>query len=111
MRLYIAGPITGTDDFQAAFSNAAKDLREAGYDVRNPAAISPDAAMEKRRPRDTSWQMWMRVTTAMLATCDGVALLPGWRASRGAMVEADWAEAIGLPVMEIDDWLEERRYA
>ena len=41
----------------------------------------------------------------LLATCDGVALLPGWRDSRGAMAEADWAESVGLPVKELEEWV------
>jgi hypothetical protein len=41
----------------------------------------------------------------LLATCDGVALLPGWRESRSAMVEADWTESVGLPVKELEEWV------
>ena len=32
-------------------------------------------------------------------------LLPGWRDSRGAMAEADWADAVGLPVRDLEEWL------
>ncbi|AYD89693.1 DUF4406 domain-containing protein [Actinomyces lilanjuaniae] len=101
MRLYVAGPVTGVEDDQAAFASAAARLRAAGYDVCDPAGLArPDG-----RAQDSEWVAWMRTTTRMLTICDGVALLPGWERSRGAVVEADWARAVGLPVRGLEEWL------
>jgi len=43
----------------------------------------------------------MRMALAQLVTCDCVALLDGWRDSRGARIEARVAHDIGLRVVPI----------
>ncbi|MCR2051777.1 DUF4406 domain-containing protein [Actinomyces bowdenii] len=104
-RVYIAGPITGVQDYERVFKAAVLRLKMAGHHPVSPTAICAWQAECQRRPGDTDWMMWMRTTAQALIQCDGVALLPGWRESRGAMVEADWAEAVGLPVRELEEWL------
>ena len=43
MIIYIAGPMTGRPDLNfPAFHAAATTLRDAGFDVVNPAEINPD---------------------------------------------------------------------
>lgn len=105
MRLYIAGPITGVEHHERFFKAAAFRLSGAGYEPVSPTVVTEERAARYQRPEDDTWQMWMRATARLLIECDGVALLPGWRGSRGAMIEADWAEAMGLPVRELEDWL------
>ena len=104
-RVYLAGPITGVEGYERAFKAAALRLRMSGFLPVSPTVVSKLRASLCRRPDDSDWQMWMRATMFLLVECDGVALLPGWRESRGAMIEADWAEAMGLPVRELEDWL------
>lgn len=98
MRIYVAGPMTGIKDLnRPAFYDAAEKLRLLGHTVINPANI--------RLPKGTdTWQDYMRVTTRQLTFCDGVALLPGWEQSTGAQIERQWAEAVGLLVLPLDQW-------
>ncbi|MVT38476.1 DUF4406 domain-containing protein [Acidovorax citrulli] len=53
--------------------------RAAGYQVTNPA--------EKDTPTEAPWIEHMRADVKAMMDCDGVALLDGWSASRGANIE------------------------
>lgn len=97
-RLYVAGPMSGLPEYNyPAFHEAAAALRDAGYEVLNPA--------ESDRPTSDPWQAFMRDAIGMLIQCDAVALLPGWSASRGARLEAHLAKELGLRVQSLEKWL------
>lgn len=90
MKVYIAGPMTGIEDFNfPAFHAAAAHLRANGYEVVNPAEVNPDTTL--------TWEQCMRLDIPQLCTCDAIALLPGWENSRGARLECHLAEALGMP--------------
>lgn len=102
--LYIAGPMTGIPDYNyPAFNQAETELRAAGYDVLNPVAS------EEHNTTGTTqtWQWYMRHGLAMVMQADAVALLPGAHNSRGAALERHVAEALGLPVKALAEWLHE----
>jgi hypothetical protein len=42
-----------------------------------------------------------------MLTCGGVALLPDWEDSKGAMIEARLAINLGLEVTPVDEWIRE----
>ncbi|MDQ0735314.1 DUF4406 domain-containing protein [Arthrobacter agilis] len=96
--LYLAGPMSGLPDFNyPAFHEAAAKLRAAGYTVLNPA--------ENPKPEPETWQGYMRLAIAQLIQADGIALLPGWEVSRGAMVEYTLAVDLELDNKLASDWL------
>ncbi|MDR3370679.1 DUF4406 domain-containing protein [Rhodoferax sp.] len=91
-RIYLAGPMTGLPDFNyPAFNAAAQRLRALGFVVENPA--------ENPEPNCGTWLGYMRMAIRQLVTCDIVALLPGWRGSRGARIERWLAGMLGLTVV------------
>ena len=95
-RLYISGPMTGLPEFNyPAFFSAEEALVLAGYEVENPAR-NPD-------PEPKTWEGFMRMAVRQLMDCDGVALLPGWLESKGALVEVNLAKTLGMPVMTIGE--------
>lgn len=96
MRVYLAGPITGVPDYRRRFADAAQAVAAAGHEPVSPTDAVP--------PADGSWEGWMRATTSLLTTTDGVALLPGWETSRGARIEHDWAASVGLPARPLAAW-------
>ena len=101
MKLYIAGPMTGLPDFNyPAFFAAAKDLRARGYGPINPARVRSNVVKPP-----TTWLDFMRHSLRDIADADGIATLPGWRASRGASLEVDIARRLELPVRPVQDWI------
>lgn len=116
--LYLAGPITGVDDYERLFMQADEVLRFTGYETRNPtkytglrtplAKARPYSRFTPgRRPPEPSWHDYMRQAIRVLARVDGVALLDGWADSRGATWEHRIAtEVLALPCLPVCDWLE-----
>ncbi|MFN3375602.1 MAG: DUF4406 domain-containing protein [Burkholderiaceae bacterium] len=97
-RLYLCGPMTGLPEFNyPAFHAAAAELRACGFTVVNPA--------ESGLPADAPWHQHMRVNLKAMMDCDGVALLPGWQASKGATLEVDLALELSMPVRRKLYWL------
>jgi hypothetical protein len=92
-RLYIAGPMTGLPLLNfPAFHSAARQWRDLGHEVINPAELCPDPAME--------WHQCMRKDIAALVTCDAIVMLPGWQKSKGATLEHHIAERLGMTILE-----------
>ena len=85
MKVYIAGSITGNDNYQAEFAHAEKVLAEAGNIVLNPAIL----------PKGFTQEEYMSVCIPMLSICDAIYLLRGWEPSIGANIEKLHAEHIG----------------
>lgn len=96
-RVYIAGPMTGLPEFNyPAFHAADKALTAAGHETLNPA----------NNPECDSWLGYMRAGLTQLAQADGVAYLPGWQSSRGALIEVDLAGQLGFDVRPLAAWLD-----
>lgn len=93
-RVYISGPISGHDlaERNEAFASAANRFRRQGYYVVNP--------MEIQLPKDASWSDHMRADIRALMDCDIIYMLSGWHTSRGATIEHDLAEELGMQVMQ-----------
>lgn len=89
MKLYLAGPMTGLPDLNfPAFHAEAARLRALGYTVINPAEVNPD--------HGKPWADCMRSDIAALVTCDSVAMLDGWTASKGARLEHHIGLELGM---------------
>lgn len=97
--LYIIGPATGKpNDNKEAFVSARRALKADGYLCAIPHDYINDG---------TDWNTAMRISiTAMLSmehglkrkpAFDGVAMLDGWEESKGAKIEKQLAEALGIP--------------
>lgn len=91
MKVYVAGPCSGIKDLNyPAFNSEAARLRDEGYTVLNPA--------ENPEPPCKSWAGYMRMAIAQVVQCDGVFMLQGWEASRGARLEHRIAKELGLTI-------------
>lgn len=91
MRVYIAGPMTGIEDYNyPAFYAMANKIRYAtDWEVDNPAE---HYGGRQDLPRD----IYMRAAIEAVLGCDAVVLLPGWMDSEGAWVEVQVAQALSL---------------
>jgi len=99
VKLYIAGPMTGIPDFNfPLFRRAEELLREVGYDVENPInAYDGDTSR--------TWVEYMKADIPAMLSCDGIAVLDGYRDSKGASLEVYIAQELEMPVMPVPDWL------
>ena len=95
-RLYLAGPMTGLDDFNyPAFNAMADELHARGYEVENPADHGTVAG--------AVWTDYMAYDLTRLGLCGMIALLPGWEKSQGARLEVLIAERLGMTVVNAHD--------
>ena len=96
MRLYIAGPMTGHEDYNyEAFNDAEKLLKSVGYEVLNPA----------RQGYGKEYHEYLELAIADVFACDGIALLPHWEHSPGAKAEVALADALKKDASELGIWL------
>lgn len=99
MRVYIAGPMTGYEDWNfSAFNKAADDLKNLGLEVINPVDINGT---------NTDWLQCMKNDIRALIDCDAIYMLEGWEKSKGAYLEHTIATTLGL--IRIYDGLENVR--
>lgn len=98
---YLAGPMTGIPQFNfPAFDEAAKKLRERGWDIVSPAELdeaetradalaSPDGKLIDGKSSGKTWGDFLARDVKLIADqCGGVVFLPGWEKSKGAKLEA-----------------------
>lgn len=97
-RLYVAGPMTGYEDYNyPAFRAAAEQLQSVGYETENPADNDDGA--------EHSYEWYLRAGFAQVLRCDGVALLDGWEHSKGAWHEVTLAKALNMPYRTVAGWV------
>lgn len=114
MKLYLAGPMRGIPEFNfPAFRRAAAWLREEGYEVFAPhekdierhGGTDISAGNTTGSEAAAAEQHGFKLRVALgedldwICECsDGIAMLPGWEKSKGALAEKATVEALGLKV-------------
>lgn len=93
MIIYISGPITKDKNYYEKFLNAEKRLKEAGYEVINPAKIAT------LLPNSFEYGDYMDIDLNLLKKCDAIYLLKNWKNSLGAVIEQKLAKELGLKVI------------
>ena len=110
MKVYIAGPMSGQEDWNfPAFFEAERQITALGHEPINPAHNDGEtvekalaSAGHPDRPNN-SWSYYMRRDLPYVLSADAICVLPGWRSSKGASLEVHVAKAIGLPIYILRD--------
>lgn len=92
-KIYISGPISGTNDYNERFKIAENYLIQFGHDVINPVVFNENL------PKNTDGRVYMSECLRVLCLCDTIYMLKDWQKSRGARLEKTVAEHIGLNVI------------
>ena len=113
-RIYISGPMTGIEprEYRRRFREAEAILRRHGYGSINPCRVWPCRfpwlyrLMNVLLGRRLTYAVILAYDLILLMTrADGIVMLPGWRASRGAQIENYvamhfWMQGISKAVTE-----------
>jgi len=109
---YLAGKMSGIPKFNfPRFMTVARWLRDAGYNIMNPAEIDDEhtraqsIASEHGDLGDTdmTWgEALGRDVTIVADKCDAVILMDEWWESKGAMLEAFTACLLNKPLYELN---------
>lgn len=96
-RVYIAGPMTGIAELnRPAFELAAEHLRVMGHDPVIPGDLHPPG---------TPYGEALRNALRAMLECEQYTLLHGWGNSRGARLEYEIANAIGMARIDLESVL------
>jgi len=92
-KIYISGKITGLDitEAQEKFNRYESSLISEGFEVINPMKVSPFH-------QDKTWNDYMRDCVRALCDCEMIGMMPCWQTSKGAQIEKEIAEKIGIMV-------------
>jgi hypothetical protein len=119
MKIYLAGPMRGYKDFNfPAFFAAAEKLRADGHTVFNPAErdtkewgserLASATGSEEEVSKNLGMEgltlarhCFLEDTRWICTQADAIAVLPGWKTSRGAIAERALGVAIGLEIIEL----------
>jgi hypothetical protein len=100
MKVYISGPVTGMpDNNKAAFEAVEKELRSLpGVKTVNPLRIAEEVRRGARF--EPEWEDYMRDCIRELCRATHITFLPGWENSKGARLEKQIADALGIKELQ-----------
>lgn len=81
MKIYIAGKITGVENYKERFNNKAEQLRKMGYIVMNPSVL----------PQGFKHHEYLHINKAMIDVCDIIYFMDCWVESPGAKIELEYS--------------------
>ena len=71
------------------------ELLDKGYNLYAPIVMTHWFHVNKER----SWKEWMELDKIFMDKCDGLILSGNWRLSKGCLVEKEYFEKQGKPVI------------
>lgn len=92
---YLSGPITGIKDYKDRFAKAEAKCLNVVDQTINPA----------KTPLRDDWEWLDYIITdlSMMREATVMVQLPGWKDSRGVMMERLMAFCLGIPIVMLDE--------
>lgn len=90
-KCYIAGKISGTNDYHERFATAAKEVIELGMIPVNPVTLLHN--------HDKRWSSYMREALTAMLECDCIYLQTEFLQSEGAVIEFHLANKLGFEIL------------
>ena len=97
MRIYIAGKITGLDNYRDRFDKKQKELENKGHTVINPTGLYDILG------DGFSHNEYMKICFSLIDLCDCIYLLANWRDSKGAIMELEHGLRRGIEVRKEEE--------
>lgn len=89
MKIYIVGAVTGAENWEVKFNNAASDLYKQGFkEIITPCNY----------PKGLTRKKYMVLSCESVFWADKIIVTKGWENSKGTKAEIALAESLGLPV-------------
>jgi hypothetical protein len=110
VRLYVAGPMTGHEEWNfPAFREATARLRHAGFDVVSPHELDEVTGFDSTAPvaefTPEHHRAALRRDVLAVLDVDGIAVLDGWEVSSGARAEVALGNAVHIPYRSPAEWI------
>jgi hypothetical protein len=93
MKIYVLGPITGTDDYMERFQEVERRLTEEGHTVFNPASVN------SKLPKGTTYEEYMKVSFYLIEMAEAIYMMDKWEDSKGAIRELLHAKVKGKEIL------------
>ena len=105
LAIYISGGITGVENWQDIFMAAEQDLilrLHARLFIFNPVKIAKDLehSFKVNIGKMPGYTDYMREDIKILARCNAICMLPGWKRSKGARLEYRIAKILNMQILE-----------
>lgn len=105
LAIYISGGITGVENWQDIFMAAEQDLMlhlHARFFIFNPVKIANDLerSFKVNIGKMPGYTDYMREDIKILARCNAICMLPGWKRSKGARLEYRIAKILNMQILE-----------
>lgn len=105
MIVYICGPITGLPELnKPAFEHAQTQLLRMGHHPLNPHNICHDIVRMHKGTDEELWQKCMKRDITEMLKADAVVALDNWEQSKGAELEVQISNNLGIPVYTLDQF-------
>lgn len=92
IKIYISGPISGLD-YETQVKPLFNETERFINGLSGCEAVNP---LNNGNQRDAPWSDHMRADIKLLCDCQFICKLPGWENSRGARLEYQIAQQLGI---------------
>lgn len=98
-KVYLSGPVSGTKDYVDRFVKMEILIRRNFYDLD---VVNPVRVMAQMPESD--YKQYIKLSLQLLDDCDYICILNGAENSKGAQLEAAYAQCMGIEIIYEEDF-------